>query len=258
MNTKIKLAVLSIIAIVGLFAGASFTNAQSATPSCNDAILYGTVTTNGDPTEAWFEWGQDSSLPYQTPHQTFNSDSRFSQTISKLSENTTYYWRAMARNSNGTATGSTMSFRTNTCSQPAAAPDVTLTPPSQNIAYNGNATISWQGTNANSCTASGGTGNWAGSGKNTSGSMTFFNLTSPTYSFYMYCSNSAGAVSQTKLATVSVGNPPQTCNDPNANNNGAVGTCTYPPQTCQDPVANNYRGSLPCTYPPRCTDTNAQ
>ena len=124
MNKKIKLSFLGSLIIVGLFAGVNINtaSAETATTTCNNAVwsalLSGTVTPNGTSTQAWFEWGKSTSLGNPTPKQTFSVTSSYSQTLSPLAENTTYYWRAMAQNKYGTAEGTIKSFSTSTCSQP--------------------------------------------------------------------------------------------------------------------------------------------
>lgn len=122
MNKKITFFGLSLIALMGFFAGANIASAAVVT-TCNSATFNGSVTPNGNATEVWFEWGTGTSLGYATTHQTFTVNSNFSQTVSTLTENTTYYYRAMASNTAGTATGGTISFRTPFCAvnTPAAS-----------------------------------------------------------------------------------------------------------------------------------------
>jgi len=87
---------------------------------------------------------------------------------------------------------------------PVQNPTVNLTANPSSVSYNGASTISWNSSNATSCTASGGTNGWSGS-KNTSGTFTTGNLTNST-TFYITCTNSSGSVNDS--ATVSVGNAP--------------------------------------------------
>ncbi len=79
----------------------------------NNATLNGYVNPNGSSdTTRWFEWGTySSSLNNQTTHynQGSNADT-FSVVVSGLASNTTYYFRAVAQNSQGIAYGSTLSF----------------------------------------------------------------------------------------------------------------------------------------------------
>ncbi len=117
--SKIKQVGAGIAAFFSIFmfffGMVGLTSAQYAVPTCNSATLHGTVTPNGSSTEAWFEWGSTSGLGHSTSHQTFDSNSDFEEAITGLSENSTYYYRAMASNDNGTATGATISFTTSSC-----------------------------------------------------------------------------------------------------------------------------------------------
>ncbi len=121
-NIKIKVLILSAITFLGLFTLTLFP-AQTALASttvinCNSAILEGDVSTYGTPTTVWFEWGPGGSLSNSTSSQTFYSDAVFSQTISGLSGNTSYSYRAMASNMYGNATGQIFNFTTPQCTVP--------------------------------------------------------------------------------------------------------------------------------------------
>ena len=160
MNKKISLSLIGIFALVGLFAGGNVNtvSAQTATTTCSNAVwsatLNGTVYPNGTSTQAWFEWGPTTSVQYATPKQTFSSTSGYSQVLSPLAENATYYFRAMAQNQYGTAAGSIKSFSTGTCSQPVVMPTVSLTADQTNLPYNSSTTLRWSSNNATSCSAS--------------------------------------------------------------------------------------------------------
>jgi hypothetical protein len=81
----------------------------------NSALLNGQVNPNGLVTNAWFEYGTDTNLGYKTnvlPVGSANNFQNFSAALSGLSANTTYYFRAVAQNSNGTVYGSILTFRT--------------------------------------------------------------------------------------------------------------------------------------------------
>jgi uncharacterized repeat protein (TIGR01451 family) len=65
-------------------------------------------------TQVWFEWGTTQSLGYTTNKQSLSESHVFNDYATGLSPNTTYYFRAMAQNSYGTAQGNIMSFTTTT------------------------------------------------------------------------------------------------------------------------------------------------
>lgn len=122
MNTKIKLFGAVSIAFATFFVGASFASAQTATvASCSSATLNATLTdTGGASTSVWFEWGTnfsnvDSSFGTKTASQVFNAPQSFTQTVSGLNQNTTYYYRAVFSNMYGDSQGGTLSFTTPSC-----------------------------------------------------------------------------------------------------------------------------------------------
>src|SRR3989338_1795246 len=130
MNKKILSVNLFLVALVvfgGLFMllAEAPASADNADVSCSSATLWGTVYTSGEDTDAWFDWGPTTSLQYFTPKQSFSKEKSsytFSQFLSPLRENTTYYWRAMAQNRFGTATRSLKYFSTLTCHIPPPPP----------------------------------------------------------------------------------------------------------------------------------------
>ncbi|MFA5095500.1 MAG: thrombospondin type-1 domain-containing protein [Candidatus Paceibacterota bacterium] len=116
MNIKIKLSILSVLALAGLFAGINNVSAQYVVQNCDSATLNGYVDPNGNPTIAWFEWGPTQSLGYTTPPQTYYSYTNFSYKITGLTENSTYYYKTKFRNSpQGEWSGSLISFTTPAC-----------------------------------------------------------------------------------------------------------------------------------------------
>jgi hypothetical protein len=163
----------------------------SANASCNSATLNGSVITNGAPTQVWFEWGANGSLTNSTAHQTFNSNSSFSQYISGLTQNTSYSYRAMASNINGSSVGQTLSFTTLNC-----IPTATLDANPANIQAGQSSTLSWSSTNATYCSAP-----WM-SGTATSGSKVVYPTTTTNYS--VTCYNSATGQSATDTTVVTV------------------------------------------------------
>lgn len=75
----------------------------------------GGVNPNGSQTTAWFEYGTTQNLGNTTNQQTVgsgNTGTQFSNSLTGLSPNTTYYFRAAAQNSYGTTRGAIMSATT--------------------------------------------------------------------------------------------------------------------------------------------------
>ncbi|MEK7088930.1 MAG: hypothetical protein AAB913_02250 [Patescibacteria group bacterium] len=115
MNIKKKLFIVGVIILLEIFANINIVSAQITYTTCNSAVINNYVTPNSVPTNAWFEWGFTQYFGNSTPRQIFYSNSNFSQLISGLTENTTYYYRVMSSNNYGTTTGYTKSFSTSTC-----------------------------------------------------------------------------------------------------------------------------------------------
>ncbi|MBI3888295.1 DUF11 domain-containing protein [Candidatus Nomurabacteria bacterium] len=115
MKTKIQQFIFAVAILSIFFTGATNASAQYAVPTCSSATLNGTVIPNGASTIAWFDWGVGSSLANHTDPQTFSTTQAYSQVIYNLQQNTTYSFRAMASNVNGTATGQTFTFTTSSC-----------------------------------------------------------------------------------------------------------------------------------------------
>ncbi|MFZ9874501.1 MAG: Ig-like domain-containing protein, partial [Candidatus Methylacidiphilales bacterium] len=126
------------LALQGAFESRFTTGAASslARPSINSissaniaettATLNATVTPNGATTTVSFEYGTTESLGSTTTGTSIGSGSSpvaVSANLTGLQANTTYYYRAVATNSQGTTTGTTLSFTTAT-----ALPLVTTTP----------------------------------------------------------------------------------------------------------------------------------
>ena len=125
MNTKTKqyiVAGVAIWALLGsLFVGFRNSSADATTTCVNDswtATLNGTVETSDPNTQAWFQWGESPSVPYPTPVQIFNYSSNFSEVLTELKENTTYYFQVVVQNEYLSDRGEIKSFHTGTCSTP--------------------------------------------------------------------------------------------------------------------------------------------
>ncbi|MGB9743612.1 MAG: hypothetical protein ACPLW9_02825 [Minisyncoccales bacterium] len=97
--------------------------------STTQAILVGEITNPGsDPNlTVWFEYGTTTNLGNSTPQQSQNGAGLFCYTLTNLTPGTTYYYRAMARNSAGSDSGEIKSFTTATLPQttPATLPQTT-------------------------------------------------------------------------------------------------------------------------------------
>ncbi len=79
----------------------------------NSATLNGYVNTNGNSTQRWFEWGTSSGALYNsTNHQYQSYSGNFSEFVSGLQPNTTYYFRAVANGNSGNIYGNISSFTT--------------------------------------------------------------------------------------------------------------------------------------------------
>jgi len=79
------------------------------------ATLNGSANPQGWPTEVWFEWGTTTSYGDSTPSQNIGSGTStvpFSFSLETLTPSTTYHFRAVAHNQNGTSYGLDQTFTT--------------------------------------------------------------------------------------------------------------------------------------------------
>lgn len=88
-----------------------------ASASPDNAVLNGTVNSNGAATDVWFEYGTDNTLATNTPTTAQNAGAGISAVavaddIVGLAATTTYYYRIAATNSGGTTRGAIVSFTT--------------------------------------------------------------------------------------------------------------------------------------------------
>jgi hypothetical protein len=157
-----------------------------------DATLYGEVTDDGgDPNLlVWFEYGENSSLGYQTQIQKKYGTGEFTATISNLKPCKTYYYRACVRheNQNDTSCGEIKTFTTK-CEGPSVDLKVNGRDDLITVDEGASVTLSWTSSNANRCQAFGA---WSGS-KPLSGSETISNLTFGTKTFTLTCYGEGGS-----------------------------------------------------------------
>lgn len=104
----------------------SINSVSSSNLADTSATLNATVTANGAASTVRFEYGTTESLGTVTASQNIgsgNSPSAASANLTGLQANTTYYYRAVATNSEGTTTGNILTFTT-----PTPLPVVSTTP----------------------------------------------------------------------------------------------------------------------------------
>jgi len=125
LNKTIKFFIIILVGAT-LFTIAPFTgyaygayvstgNVTNITPM--NATFNGFVNTGGLPGNAWFEYGTDVNFGNSTSLNAFIFNNgyggNYSTNISGLTANTTYYFRAVAQNSEGRVYGNVSSFTTN-------------------------------------------------------------------------------------------------------------------------------------------------
>lgn len=83
--------------------------------SSNLFVVYGQIVTNQQGSKtSWFEYGKTTSLGNKTPNKNLGSGSNvtFSEAITDLAENTTYYYRAVTQIGNNTHKGDILNAKT--------------------------------------------------------------------------------------------------------------------------------------------------
>lgn len=207
-NFILSTVLLSVL-LLGTLTSFDFVSAQACpsmtTVSGTTVTFVGELTDMGGDTttSVWFDYGQTITYGQKTTERVVTQAGIYCITVSGLSPCTTYHYRAVAQNSAGTSYGEDKIFTT-TCS-----PTVDLKANNSDgpitIAYGSSATLSWNSTNANSCSASGG---WSGS-KSLSGSESTGNLTSSKI-YTLTCTGSGGSSSDNVTVNVSPPFSPQT------------------------------------------------
>ena len=91
----------------------------------NSATLNGSLNNLGGASlvDIWFDWGTTVNLGNSINHMTGGATGTFLSTLTGLSANTTYYYRAMSSNSAGTSYGSVLTFTTQS-SQTSNQPEI--------------------------------------------------------------------------------------------------------------------------------------
>jgi len=218
----IKKTILKKILLVSVFLAASlvlfsFVLAQSSCPANTtvgetEATLVGEVTNDGgDPNlEVWFQYGKTTSYGWESPHASKYGTGIFCAAVYNLEPCTTYYFRAVAKNTAGTSYGENRSFTTQ-----CLPVSVDIKANSSNgpitVSYKSNVTLSWTSNNAASCQAS---GDWSGT-KAVSGSQTIQMNEVKTHTFTLTCQDSTGAKTSSDSVTVYVNpNPPTVITKP--------------------------------------------
>ncbi len=144
MNKKTATIIVSIVGGVVLLGGvfyamhvadAAFRVSESTTVSdspvataaaesitASSAVLYGVVNAQGQKTNYWFEYATDPAVS-ATSSKSFKSTPKaaagkgtmpwtFRSSVTGLESGTVYYYRVVAENASGTASGEVVSFKT--------------------------------------------------------------------------------------------------------------------------------------------------
>ena len=195
----------------------AITTSGVASVSCTSVTFNGVYGANNANTSTWFEYGTTSSFGNTTPQvsQGMGSGNFTAQTFN-LSQNQTYYFRAVAQNQYGINYGQTLTFTTNcqTNNQPIATTNSATNITDTSATLNGYVdpqgsctTFSFQyGTNFNSLTqstVSQSTG--CGTGGNQVSQFVSGLIPNTTYYFRIIASNAAGAVYGSTLSFMTTG-----------------------------------------------------
>jgi len=176
---------LSLVLIKLSYADSCPSNTQAGETS---ATLVGEITDDGGDSnlEVWLQYGKTTDYNWETSHQSKKGTGLFCATVYNLDSDTTYHYRAVARNSAGTSYGedkvfTTLKPQTVNVDLKANSSDSTIT-----VNYRSYVNLSWNSSNAASCWAS---GDWSGN-KSNSGSESIQLNSVKTYTFGLTCRNS--------------------------------------------------------------------
>ncbi len=211
MKTKIITILFLTMALGVVSILVSNVSAQDSCPANTTvgettANLVGEITSHGgDPTlEGWFQYGRTTGYGSETSKVSLSGTGIFCRTITNLDPCTTYNYRAVARNSAGTAYGENKSFTTK-CLPVSVDLKVNGSNGPITVSYNNSVNLTWSSENALQCQAS---GDWSGT-KSVSGSQTILMNQVKTYNFTLTCQDSTGTKTGTDTVVVNVNpNPP--------------------------------------------------
>jgi len=166
------------------------------------AILVGEVTEyGGDPNlEVWFDYrkSSDSYYNFQTPQMSKYGTGLFCYTVENLQTCTTYFYRAVAKNSSGISYGEEKFFTT-PCS-PSVDLKANYSDAPLNLPFGNNVTLSWSSQNADFCLAS---GDWSGE-KAISGNEIIQLNTVKRYNFSLACFRQNSSLSNSDSVVIYV------------------------------------------------------
>ena len=245
MNINIKKLSILIFTVFAFAIGFFGSTSPAHAMTCNSATFTGTVDTGTPPTQAWFEYGTDSSTVSngsgtRTATQTFNTEGSFpiQQYVSGLSENTSYYYRLVVTNNYGTKNLNVINFTTPACNPQGQTPTVNIYANPSSVSSGSSSVLTWSSNNATYCTATNG---WSGT-QSTSGSFSTGQLYSTT-TYGITCYNSSGQQASNST-TVYVNNNNQVPTvsiyaNPSSINYGSSGTVTWNSSNASYCTANN-------------------
>jgi hypothetical protein len=202
-----KISVFALIVFSGAFLAFSkivYANncPSNTTVTDTSATLVGEVTDDGGDSnlEVWFQYGRSTSYENETPHQNKSGVGLFCSVVTNLTPNTTYHYRAVAKNSVGINYGENKSFTTRSSLEPTVDLKVNNSDGQISITRKNYINLSWNSNNATYCYAS---GDWGGN-KFSSGFESIRLDTVKTYTFTITCKNENSGRTASDSVTVVV------------------------------------------------------